>query len=345
MLMSFSLFAGAKVPSLEVEREPSEKLSAQKRWNFGLSLEALFLRASESSPPFAAAFDSPQMSHAATANRKAFQIDYGWDLGFRFEASAEDLQTGWNFASRLTHLNSDAYSLLERDEPLINPLLLNGPAQVIIQTADSRDFAKRADLRWAQQLNLVDFEWSHLYGITRNLQLQPHFGLAALFLNQQAQVLYDPVFFTTELLYPTFQPFGSRELKIERDLWSVGPRFGFATFWQLGARFDLFAKLAAALLYSQEKRSENMHAVIPDIPAPNKFVATVIDHQSRASRITLSPFSEIELGATYNHLFRGGCEAAFTLGFLSHYFWSQGAILEGDSMQIQGLTAGVKVRF
>lgn len=318
---------------------------SKRPYEIAIRADLLYLRASEDMGEYTLAFESPIPSHNAVASAQGKGIHYSWDPGLKVELSVLRSLLNWELALRFTHHHTDRASQIHRDEPVLVPLLVGGPGEVIIHNAEGRDFARSARASWNLYLNLFDLECRHRYFISNKVSLEPHLGVQVAQIGQDLEAKYSDMFFTTASLYPAFTPFGSRNLRVKRNQWAVGPKLGVEMLFQTLERVNLFAAMHGSLLYSFEKREELFHAEVPAIAPPNIFPAATINKTDIEKPRQLSPTAYAAVGLERVWKGKKGSELVARLGYCSYYFWNQGVINRSDSLELKGFNLSAKVSF
>lgn len=141
----------------------------------------------------------------------------------------------WDLFAEWTYLNShnNGSTTLPLGKSIFPSLL-----QPVLISNDVSQFAKA---NWKLIYNTFDLNIGRPFYSGELLTMRPHAGLRASWIKQRYNATYADLNISSIISFNTNTKF---------DSWSIGPRFGFDTNWELPGGFKLFGNAAFSLLFT-----------------------------------------------------------------------------------------------
>lgn len=171
-------------------------------------------------------------------------VDPNWKPAFRVGMGWNTAHDDWDLYLNWTWYNNTTRESITAETSSAAGMGQIGIAALWLPTVQAGNRA--ANYRWRLRHNMFDIELGRKFFVSRKLALRPFGGVRGGWINRSLTINYlNP---EASLSPPVTTP-GS--YKDENNYWGIGPRFGSNSEWGLGSGFQIYADLAAALLYGQ----------------------------------------------------------------------------------------------
>ncbi|MCI0381833.1 MAG: Lpg1974 family pore-forming outer membrane protein [Chlamydiae bacterium] len=259
---------------------PHARPTQKDSWGGFLTGDILLWEAHENNLAFA-------VEQTSDAGRKARNLNFHWDWGFRLGIGANLPHDGWDVYLNWTRFYTNGSRKISSTAfggfiPTYIP-----PAQISATTR-----SQQIDANWKLHFNQLVLELGREFFVSRWLTLRPCAGFITDWIHQRYKIKYrDLMNFT----------FGSRaDIEMKCKYWGLGLRGGIDTEWGVGAGFGIFANLYASLLYGYFSTG------FDEFTANNSPLLLFKDHHRIGRAIT-----DLMLGLRYDYLF---CNERYHIG-------------------------------
>lgn len=303
----------------------------------GFSLEAEFLwwRATLDKLEYAVKGKQSFVGFAGDSlSSEVKDMDFEFDPGVRVSAGFDFGRRNWDVFLRWTYHYTNPSDSTGSDNPSLSvvPLAYEPVFQV---GAAGQTLANRAQAKWTNQFNALDFEMGYDYFFSRMFSIRPYFGLKAAWIDMHYRAKY------TNVLIPgnPNTPFDEVTVRTESDYWGVGPRVGIDGHLHMGWGFSLYAFTSASMLYGAF--DSTLKIGTPGVSGTSKH----------NNYYRLRTMAQIATGLRWGWCFSRKYFLSLHLGWETQYWWEQLEMrfaerFEPDAdLTFSGLDAGIRFDF
>jgi hypothetical protein len=185
-----------------------------------------------------------------------------------------------------------------------------------------------ASASWSAHYNTLDANIGKPYHISHYFLLKPHFGVRAAWIDQHFSVHYGG----------TFNAQSNAVHHGDNNFWGFGTRAGVNTVWMIGKGWNLFANMAAALLFGK-------FDIDQQIGLGSGVANTGFDIDEDFYQNV--PNMEMQFGISWNRYFnQQKYRMGFAVAYEFHQWWDQfnmrkfyGSVTSATTYQLQSDTA------
>jgi hypothetical protein len=227
---------------------------------------------------------------------------WGWDSGFKIGLGGFSDQDSWLIDAEWMWLHIHQKSSINMPHGTDNGYLI--PLWLIGELYPSVSYSKNNSADWQAVFNTADARIANPLHLTRFLVATPHIGLRFAYIEQDYVVRYSTNYHGNIASINVFN---------DNDYWGAGLRGGLDTTWNFGPNFNIFGKVAAALLYGKFSVKQKN-----DLASPT--YSSDVDHEF----YQVEPNMDLALGVSWGKYIndRKGY-FSIKLAYELHYFWNQ----------------------
>lgn len=295
---------------------------------------------------------------------KFYISDFAWSPGFKLAAGCNLPYDGWDAEARYTYYHTTVTSLKKTFDSQITPTglgiipLWHYPFIDIPSSVSAPLRFRNSSSDWKINFNSTDIECGREFFAFHSLPIRTHIGAKIAWVSQTYHASYsDGTTFTGALSTPgdvTLQYLTSR-MTFGSHSWSLGPRAGLDSKWNMGCGLSLIADAAFSLLYSHTSLTTKYDDTLLNLTAGGQ----IAPHLRQKEKIKeLVPAAEASLGFHWGRCFcctRRPIYFGATLAYEVQYWWSQNHARRNypykapantwdsrGALQMQGLTASLR---
>jgi len=208
-------------------------------------------------------------AEVAPAKSHVKQLSIDWQPGFRIGLGYRLPHDSWNLNAEWTRFyGSDHGHSIEPHSP--DDLLAIPYVQIgnNASTVGGSRFVQKIDkAHWKLHYNVLDFEFSRPFFLSKALAVRPFFGPRGAWIDQKIQAHYD--------IFPFFGTLLSALVKSKNDYHAGGLRLGTDLDFYFTKYFSIFGQASGSLLYGQFETKTNAYLGLPNTSPPFKSVLAI----------------------------------------------------------------------
>ncbi len=222
--------------------------------------------------------------------------EWDWRPGFRVGFGFYAMHDFWNVTGNWTYFRIKADSEITKGGTGVL-LPLWWPPQ---SGAGIANDVLNASSRWSGDYNTMDVMIGKPYHVSRYFISNPMFGVRAAFIDQDYLIRY-------------FQFQIERDVHLKNDFWGVGLRAFYEGQFLLGSGWNIYGKVALALLFGKF-----------DISEQSEHPNTALEYNYVEDFYSVQPNAEIGIGISWNRFFNKNQYQVFVkVGYEFHQWWDQ----------------------